>query len=136
MGKFKKILLADDDTSVRDILRILFEEEGYDVNEAKDGQEAWEKLRKDGADLGVFDLNMPRLNGIELMKKIRDDAQYSQLPIIMLTVKSLVSEQVRGYKNGADDYVTKPFERDVLLARVRALERRLSSLPPNRNANK
>ncbi len=124
MGHSRKILIADDDPSVREILRMMLEEDGYEVLEAVDGQEAWEKLKAQGADMGIFDLNMPRLDGLQLTQRIREDSQYSELPILMLTVRALVIEQIRGYNRGADEYVTKPFEREVLLARLKALERR------------
>jgi DNA-binding response OmpR family regulator len=125
MEQSRKILIADDDSSVREILRMMLEEDGYEVLEAVDGQEAWEKLNAQGADMGIFDLNMPRLDGLQLTQRIRQDPRYSELPILMLTVRALVIEQIRGYDRGADEYVTKPFEREVLLARVKALERRL-----------
>lgn len=123
----KKILIADDDVSVRDILRMMLEEDGYEVIEAKDGQEGWEKLEQNKIDMGIFDLNMPRLDGLQLTKRIRLDSRFTELPILMLTIRALVVEQIRGYNRGADEYVTKPFEREVLLARVKALERRLPS---------
>ncbi len=123
----KKILIADDDVSVRDILRMMLEEDGYEVIEAKDGQEGWEKLEQNKIDMGIFDLNMPRLDGLQLTKRIRLDSRFMELPILMLTIRALVVEQIRGYNRGADEYVTKPFEREVLLARVKALERRLPS---------
>ncbi len=123
----KKILIADDDASVREILRMMLEEEGYEVLEATDGQEGWEKLKAEGADMGIFDFNMPRLDGLQLTERIRQDLAYSELPILMLTIRALVVEQIRGYNRGADEYVTKPFEREVLLARVKALERRLGA---------
>ena len=127
MEQSRKILIADDDSSVREILRMMLEEDGYEVLEAVDGQEAWEKLNAQGADMGIFDLNMPRLDGLQLTQRIRQDPRYSELPILMLTVRALVIEQIRGYDRGADEYVTKPFEREVLLARVKALERRLGA---------
>ncbi len=123
----KKILIADDDASVRDILRMMLEEDGYEVVEAVDGQEGWEKLEKNKIDMGIFDLNMPRLDGLQLTERIRTDPRFAQLPILMLTVRALLVEQIRGYNRGADEYVTKPFEREVLLARVKALERRLNA---------
>jgi DNA-binding response OmpR family regulator len=127
MEQSRKILIADDDPSVREILRMMLEEDGYAVVEAVDGQQAWDKLNTEGADMGIFDLNMPRLDGLQLTQRIRQDSRYSELPILMLTVRALVIEQIRGYDRGADEYVTKPFEREVLLARVKALERRLGA---------
>ena len=100
MEQSRKILIADDDSSVREILRMMLEEDGYEVLEAVDGQEAWEKLNAQGADMGIFDLNMPRLDGLQLTQRIRQDPRYSELPILMLTVRALVIEQIRDMTAG------------------------------------
>lgn len=120
----RKVLVADDDESLREITEHVLSEAGYQVFTARDGQEGWEILEKDGAEMAVLDLNMPRLDGLQLTRKIRADARFKAMPILMLTVRDLVEEQLAGYEHGADDYLTKPFDHAVLAARVRALERR------------
>ena len=115
-----RILVAEDDANVRALLRVTLEGGGHEVLEAVDGQEAWERLGKEPADLLVLDLNMPRLDGLQLCRKVRQ-SPYKKLPILMLTVKALIEDQVRGYDNGADEYMAKPFEAPLLLARIKAL---------------
>ena len=121
----KTILVADDDDIFRDLVTTILEGAGYRVLAARDGQEGWELLEAQDADMAVLDLNMPRLDGMELTKRIRADARRSEMPILMLTIRALVEDQVSGYERGADDYLTKPFDSDMLLARLRVLERRI-----------
>ena len=121
----KTILVADDDEMFRDLVTEILTQGGYRVVRAKDGQAAWELMQKHPVDMAVLDLNMPNMDGLELTRKIRDDAKYRDLPILMLTVRSLVEDQVSGYERGADDYLTKPFESKMLLARMKVLERRI-----------
>ena len=127
MKKQKTVLIADDDASIRTLLSLFFEEANYKVLEAEDGEKAWQILKSKGADLGIFDLNMPNLDGLELTARIRKDERQRDLPILMLTVKGLVNDQIKGLKRGVDEYVAKPFEKDVLMAKVRALERRMAA---------
>ncbi|MBI4347837.1 MAG: response regulator transcription factor [Elusimicrobia bacterium] len=121
----RKVLLAEDDPVFRDLVTEILQEAGYEVLAGENGQEAWELLVAKGADLAVLDLNMPILDGLELTKRIRGDDRYKELPILMLTVRAFVEEQIAGYDRGADDYLTKPFDRKMLAARLKVLERRI-----------
>ncbi len=115
------IIVAEDDEHVRALLRVTLTEAGHRVIETRDGQEALEKLPGSGAEMLLLDLNMPRLDGLELCRKVRQSEEFKAIPILMLTVRELVDDQVRGYDAGADEYLTKPFEGPVLVARIRAL---------------
>lgn len=119
------MLVADDDSMFREMITAVLEDAGYKVVAALDGQDGWDRLRKEGADLAVLDLNMPRKNGLELTRLIRGSAAHKDMPVLMLTIRSLVEDQVSGYERGADDYLTKPFDPKMLVARVRVLERRI-----------
>jgi two-component system response regulator MprA len=119
------ILVVDDDQAVRDSLRRALSLQGYDVELAADGEEALFKLRTNphATDLLVVDVLMPRVDGLELTRRLRSDG--SELPILMLTARDQVADRVEGLEAGADDYLVKPFALAELVARVRALLRRL-----------
>lgn len=121
----RKVLLAEDDAVFRELVTEILEEAGYEVLAGENGQEAWDLLEGKGADMAVLDLNMPIMDGLELTKRIRGDERHKELPILMLTVRAFVEEQVSGYDRGADDYLTKPFDRKMLVARLKVLERRI-----------
>jgi two-component system response regulator MprA len=118
-----KILVVDDERAVRESLRRALELEGYDIELAVDGREAIERLETEGEpDAVVLDVLMPGLDGIEVCKRIR--LRGSRVPVLMLTARDEVENRVAGLDAGADDYVTKPFALEELLARIRALLRR------------
>jgi two-component system, OmpR family, KDP operon response regulator KdpE len=117
------ILVVDDESQIRRVLRTTLTAEGYTIAEASDGTEALEKVRTIKPDLILLDMNMPGLDGLQTCREIRSD---SEVPIIMLTVRSAEKDKVRALDAGADDYVVKPFGIQELLARVRALLRRAS----------
>lgn len=114
------ILIADDNAEIREILRILLSGEGYDVIEAKDGNEVLE-LFDSSIDLIILDIMMPNMNGYQTCLKIRET---SNVPILFLTAKGLDSDKTLGFSSGADDYLSKPFSYSELTARVKALLRR------------
>jgi two-component system response regulator MprA len=118
------ILIVEDDPSVRDALERALGFEGYDVDTARDGGVALSMMRDMEPDLVVLDVMMPYVDGIEVCRRIR--AKGDRVPILMLTAKTAVGDRVEGLDAGADDYVTKPFALDELLARIRALLRRSS----------
>jgi two-component system response regulator MprA len=122
-----QILVVDDDQAVREALRRALVMQGYDVELAVDGEEALLKLRSNphANDLLIVDILMPRLDGLEVTRRLRSDG--SQLPILMLTARDQVADRVAGLEAGADDYLVKPFALEELVARVRALLRRLGS---------
>lgn len=118
------VLVADDDEMFRELVTEILTQGGYSVVRAEDGQAAWDAMQRKKVDIAVLDLNMPRMDGLELTRKIRDDVKYKDLPVLLLTVRAMVEDQVSGYDRGADDYLTKPFDSKMLLARVKVLERR------------
>ncbi|MBQ4091134.1 MAG: response regulator transcription factor [Clostridia bacterium] len=116
-----KILIADDEREIRNILRILLSKKGYGVVEASGGQEAVEAVKDGGIDLVLMDIMMPRMNGIEATAKIRE---FSTVPVLFLTAKSLDSDKESAYLGGGDDYLTKPFSTTELMLKVESLLRR------------
>jgi two-component system response regulator MprA len=121
-----RVLVVDDERAVRDSLRRALELEGYDVELAADGEEALERLAQNGEpDAVVLDILMPKMDGLEVCRRLRREGH--RLPVLMLTARDEVENRVAGLDAGADDYVTKPFALDELLARLRALLRRTTS---------
>jgi two-component system response regulator MprA len=121
-----KILVVDDERAVRDSLRRALELEGYNVELAADGEEALYRLESNGEpDAVILDVLMPGVDGLEVCRRLRRDGR--RLPVLMLTAREEIESRVAGLDAGADDYVTKPFALDELLARVRALLRRTTS---------
>jgi two-component system response regulator MprA len=120
-----KILVVDDERAVRESLRRALELEGYEIELAGDGSEALYRLESsDEPDAMILDVLMPGVDGLEVCRRIRGTG--SKLPVLMLTARTEVEDRVAGLDAGADDYVTKPFALEELLARVRALLRRTS----------
>ncbi len=119
-----RVLVADDEAAIRKVVRDALEKAGHEVETAIDGEEAGDLLDAGHFDLLVTDLNMPKVNGLELIRKVR---QSSAMPILVLTVRQEEREKVRLLDAGADDYVTKPFGVAELVARARALLRRGSA---------
>lgn len=117
-----KILLVDDDPDLLAVTGFALQQAGFLVVKASDGVEALAAFQREQPDLAVLDINMPRMTGFELAQKIRER---SQIPLIMLTVRSEEEDVVRALSLGADDYLTKPFSPRILLARVKALLRRV-----------
>lgn len=117
-----RILVVDDDRAVRDSLRRSLEFNGYTVDLASDGQQALAAVANDRPDAIVLDVMMPRLDGLEVARRLRSGGD--DLPILVLTARDTVSDRVSGLDAGADDYLPKPFALEELLARLRALLRR------------
>ena len=112
-------MTVDDSATVRQVLRMTLEQEGYEVLEADNGQNALGKYPENGVDMLVTDLNMPGLDGIELIKEIRQKPGARFIPIIMLTTESQPEKKAEGKKAGASGWITKPFRPEQLLAVVR-----------------
>ena len=124
------ILVVDDEPQIRRVLRSTLSMHGYEIAEAKTGEEALEWMRKEPPDLVLLDMNMPGMGGVEACREIR---RASDAPIIMLTVRNAERDKVAALDAGADDYVVKPFGIEELLARIRAALRRYApgeALPP------
>jgi DNA-binding response OmpR family regulator len=116
------VLLVDDEESVQKVLTYPLEREGYRVVQARDGEEALERYRVEPVDLIVLDLMLPRLDGLAVCRRLREER--SAVPIIMLTARGDEGDKVLGFELGADDYITKPFSIREFMSRVRALLRR------------
>jgi len=119
-----RILVVDDDPQIRRVMRMTLTGQGYEVDDAKEGEGALEKLREERFDLVLLDMNMPGLGGLETCRAIRGQ---SEVAIIMLTVRDSETDKVDALDAGADDYITKPYNLAELLARIRAALRRTPS---------
>jgi two-component system, OmpR family, phosphate regulon response regulator PhoB len=119
------VLVVEDEEPLVELLRYNLEKEGYDVGLANDGEEALVMARERLPDLLILDWMLPKVAGIEVCRRLRGRTESRNLPIIMLTAKGDESDRIRGLDTGADDYVVKPFSMTELLARVRAVMRRL-----------
>ncbi len=125
------VLVVEDEEDVRRLVKVLLERAGHDVAEAANGLEALTRVQAETPDLIVLDVTMPELDGWQTLERLRD---LCEVPVLMLTARAGELDKVRGLKGGADDYVTKPFGRQELLARVEALLRRTSGPPEVRPA--
>ena len=119
------IALVDDERNILASLGMALEAEGYKVRTYNDGASALEALSEDPADLGIFDIKMPRMDGMELLRRVREQ---SNMPVIFLTSKDEEIDELFGLKMGADDYITKPFSQRLIVERVRAVLRRSGTL--------
>ena len=117
----KKILIVEDDPNISELLRMYLEKEGYIIASAGDGADGIDQFRIFQPDLILLDIMMPVMDGWGVLRTVRQD---SQVPVIMLTAKGETSDKVQGLRQGADDYITKPFEMKEVLARVEAVLRR------------
>ncbi len=124
-----RVLVVEDDDEIADVLRRSLRQEGHDVRTAVDGEEALQAAHDYAPDLVVLDLGLPKLDGVEVCRRLRADGD---VPILILTARTDTEDRVRGLDAGADDYLAKPFERAELLARLRALMRRR---PPRGSAS-
>lgn len=123
-GSRPTVLVVEDEAPLLTLLRYNLEKQGFRVEEAADGQEALLRLSETRPDLVLLDWMLPALSGIEVCRQIRRKPETRALPVIMLTARAEDSDAVRALDTGADDYITKPFAMDSLLARIRALLRR------------
>ena len=119
----KKILIVEDEANIRELLRLYLEREGYTVLEAENGVEGIKKWKSDKPDMLLLDVMMPVMDGWEVCKEIRAE---SDVPIIMLTAKGETADRVSGLEMGADDYIVKPLEMPEVIARLRAVFRRIA----------
>ena len=127
-----KILIVDDERVLVKGIKFNLEHEGYQVQDAYDGEEAVELAREGGFDLIILDVMMPKIDGLQACMRIRE---FSNVPIIMLTAKGEDTDKIIGFECGADDYLTKPFNILELKARVRALLRRAGAAQQQRSGN-
>lgn len=116
----EKILIVDDDVDIVEVVKVRLAAEGYEVLTASNGKEALRMLEKESPDLIILDVMMPEMDGFETCKRIKSQKDKGYLPIIMLTVSDRPDERVKGLDLGASDYITKPYEADEFMARIRA----------------
>jgi two-component system response regulator MprA len=116
-----RVLVVEDDVEIADVLRRSLRQEGHEVRTAGDGVEALTAAEEFVPDLVILDLGLPRLDGVEVCRRLRDAGD---VPILILTARTETGDRVEGLDSGADDYLVKPFERQELLARIRAMLRR------------
>ncbi|HNQ34582.1 MAG TPA: response regulator [bacterium] len=123
VGKLK-ILTADDEEDIRVLLKKMLEAEGHQVISAVDGEDALQKLKDEKPDLLILDKKMPKLNGLKVLEKVRQDPSTRNLPVIMLTVDASDKDVYQGYMQGADVYLAKPFKlNNILIGIVMALKK-------------
>ena len=120
-----RILVADDEKEIRDLLRLYLEKDGYQVAEASDGGEAWALLEKGEVDMALLDIMMPRMDGYKVLKKLRET---SNIPVMILSAKNQDTDKILGLDLGADDYLAKPFNPMEAVARINSNIRRFYSL--------
>lgn len=125
-----KVLIVEDDERIRDLLRMYLENENFVVDELAGGLEALEQLEKKDYDLVILDIMIPELDGWKVCKRIRET---SDIPVIMITARGEEAERILGLELGADDYLVKPFSPKELLARTKAVFRRIDAAKRNRN---
>ena len=123
----RRILVVDDEPGLRELVRINLEHEGFSVVQAENGKEALNAVKEQHPDLVIMDIMMPEMDGLEACRRMRE---FSTVPVLMLTARVQDKDIITGLESGADEYLVKPFNMDVLVAHVRALLRRVPS--PNR----
>ena len=119
----KKILLVDDEPQMVDMLKIRLEASGYEIITAHDGQEGLEKARKEKPDLMILDLMLPKIDGYKVCGLLKKDVRFAKIPIIIFTARAQQEDMTLGKEMGADAYITKPFDAQVLLAKIAELIR-------------
>jgi len=120
-----RVLIVEDEKALAEILEYNFKKEGYSVDTASDGEIALDKIIFKAPDLVILDWMLPKLSGIELCKKVRSNKKIKNIPIIMLTARGEEEDRLKGLEMGVDDYVTKPFSINELLARAKAVLKRI-----------
>lgn len=121
----KRILIVDDEEQIRNILRMYLVKEGYEVSEAEDGEKGLKLFYEKPFDLVILDVMLPKKDGWSILREIK---KYTETPVIMLTARDDSEDEVFGFEMGADDYITKPFNNKVLLARVKSLLRKTNNM--------
>jgi len=115
----KKILIVDDEVDLVETVRFPLEMEGFNVLVSYNGEDALNKARKESPDLIILDLMLPKLDGYKVCRLLKFDEKYKHIPILMLTAKTQEKDKILGMETGADEYITKPFEMDELLEKVK-----------------
>ena len=122
------ILVVEDEDAIREMLIMVLDQAGFQVSQAASAEEAFSELAENRVDLLLLDWMLPGISGIELARRLKREASYKELPIILLTARGEEEDKIRGLEIGADDYVTKPFSPKELVARIKAVMRRSGKL--------
>jgi DNA-binding NarL/FixJ family response regulator len=123
-----QVLLVDDEPGVRESVKEYLQESGFTVQVASNASDAWQMLQQNAPDLVISDVMMPRVDGYQFLKQLRDDPRYKALPVVFLTARGMTSDRIQGYQAGCDAYLPKPFDADELVAIVEnLLERRTTT---------
>jgi len=117
----KRILMVEDEEDLRKMVKFRLEAMDYDVLEAEDGQMGLDKARADKPDLVILDLMLPKLDGFKVCRMLKFDEKHKHIPIIMFTARAQEKDELIGKEMGADAYITKPFEPDVLMVKIKEL---------------
>ncbi len=123
-----RILLVDDEPGIRSAVQAYLIDEGFDVSTAVDGEDGLQKAKQMLPDVVITDVMMPRCDGYELLKKLREDERLGGTPVIFLTAKGMTMDRTQGYQAGVDDYISKPFDPDEMVARVKNVVKRQDRL--------
>lgn len=115
----KRILLVDDEAQLVELVKMRLEANGYQVLTAYDGKEALDVAKKEMPDLIILDLMLPKIDGYKVCRMLKFDEKYKKIPIIMFTARALEADKKAGMEVGADDYITKPFEPELLLMKIK-----------------
>lgn len=124
-----KILVVDDDDAINELIKINLELFGYDAISARDGLQGFTLAKQEMPDLIILDVMMPEVDGYTVAKRVRENSQTKDIPILMLTAMGQLEDKVKGFDIGVDDYLVKPFEMEELKVRVRALLKRTNAIP-------
>jgi two-component system alkaline phosphatase synthesis response regulator PhoP len=114
----KRVLIVDDEPDIVETIQFILESEGFECLAAYDGEDALLKARTENPDLILLDIMLPKINGYQVCRLLKFDEKYKDIPIIMLTAKVQESDKFWGKESGADDYVTKPFEMEILIQKI------------------
>lgn len=124
----ERLLLVDDEPSLREAVKAYLENFGFAVDVATNGEEGWEKVQQNPPDLVITDVMMPKVDGYQLLKRLRENPQFKPLPVVFLTARGMTSDRIQGYQARCDAYLSKPFDPDELVAIVEnLLERRTAT---------
>jgi DNA-binding response OmpR family regulator len=116
----KKILVVDDDVDLAKTIHFSLEVEGYTVLVSNDGEDALSQARKESPDLILLDIMLPKLDGYKVCRLLKFDERYKHIPILMMTAKTQEKDKILGMETGADEYITKPFDMDELMEKIKA----------------
>ena len=122
------LLLVDDEPGLREAVKDYLQESGFSVQVASNAREGWELMQQNTPDLVISDIMMPRVDGYQFLKQLREDARFQKLPVVFLTAKGMTTDRIQGYQAGVDAYLPKPFDPDELVAIVENLLSRRASI--------